>query len=69
MRRQREGATNQGKLQGILTVDFGKMAGWDGLTMFANFFQIHNTGRIRRDYVGGINTTFAFLMICSITAG
>ena len=55
----RTGTINQGKLQGILTVDFGKMAGWDGLTMFANFFQIHNTGRIRRDYVGGINTIAA----------
>jgi porin len=42
-----------------LTVDFGKLSGWDGLTMFANFFQIHNTGRIRRDYVGGINTIAA----------
>jgi porin len=27
--------------------------------MFASFFQIHNTGRIRRDYVGGINTIAA----------
>ena len=55
----RTGTIDQGKLQGILTVDFGKMAGWNGLTMFANFFQIHNTGRIRRDYVGGINTIAA----------
>src|ERR1035437_409329 len=55
----RTGTIDQGKLQGILTVDFAKMAGWDGLTMFANFFQIHNTGRIRRDYVGGINTIAA----------
>src|ERR1017187_9851453 len=34
----RTGAIDQGKLQGILTVDFAKMSGWDGLTMFANFF-------------------------------
>ena len=53
------GTIDQGKLQGILTVDFGKLAGWNGLTFFANFFQIHNTGRIRRDYVGGINTIAA----------
>ena len=52
----RTGTIDQGKLQGILTVDFGKLAGWDGLSLFANAFQIHNTGRIRRDYVGGINT-------------
>jgi porin len=55
----RTGTIDQGKLQGILTIDFGKLAGWDGLTAFANVFQIHNTGRIRRDYVGGINTIAA----------
>lgn len=53
------GTIYQGKVQGILTVDFGKLAGWDGLTAFANVFQIHNTGRMRRDYVGGINTIAA----------
>ena len=37
----------------------GKLAGWDGLTLFSNFFYIHNTGRIRRDLVGGINTIAA----------
>jgi porin len=55
----RTGTIDQGKLHGILTVDFNKLAGWEGLTGFANFFQIHNTGRIRRDYVGGINTIAA----------
>ena len=55
----RTGTIDQGKLQGILTVDFGKLAGFQGLSLFANFFQIHNTGRIRRDYVGGINTIAA----------
>ena len=55
----RTGTIVQGKLHGIVTVDFGKLAGWDGLTAFANFFQIHNTGRIRRDYVGGLNTIAA----------
>ena len=55
----RTGTIDQGKLHGILTVDLGKLAGWNGLSLFANFFQIHNTGRIRRDYVGGINTIAA----------
>ena len=55
----RTGTIDQGKLHGILTVDFGKLAGWQGLSLFVNFFQIHNTGRIRRDYVGGINTIAA----------
>ncbi len=53
------GTIDQGKLQGILTVDFDKLAGWSGLTGFANFFAIHNTGRVRRDYVGGLNTIAA----------
>jgi porin len=53
------GTIDQGKLHGILTVDFGKLAGWNGLTGFINVFQIHNTGRIRRDYVGGLNTIAA----------
>src|SRR5262245_13245756 len=55
----RVGTIYQGKLQGFLEVDFAKLAGWQGLTLFANMFQIHNTGRIRRDYVGGINTIAA----------
>jgi porin len=55
----RTGTIDQGKFHGILTVDFGKLAGWQGLSGFVNFFQIHNTGRIRRDYVGGINTIAA----------
>jgi porin len=55
----RTGTIDQGKLHGILTVDLEKLAGWNGLTFFANAFQIHNTGRFRRDYVGGINTIAA----------
>jgi porin len=55
----RTGTIDQGKLHGIVTVDLGKLAGWNGLTFFANVFQIHNTGRIRRDLVGGINTIAA----------
>ena len=55
----RTGTIDQGKLQGILTVDFDKLTGGTAFPFFANFFQIHNTGRIRRDYVGGINTIAA----------
>jgi porin len=55
----RTGTIDQGKLQGILTVDLGKLADWNGLSLFTNVFQIHDTGRIRRDYVGGINTIAA----------
>jgi porin len=55
----RRGTIDQGKLEGILNVDLEKLAGWSGLKFFANGFYIHNTGRIRRDYVGGINTIAA----------
>ena len=55
----KRGTINQGKLETIVMVDFGKLAGWDGLQFYANSFQIHNTGRIRRDYVGGVNTIAA----------
>lgn len=55
----RRGTIDQGKLEGQLTVDLAKLAGWQDLTLYANAFQIHNTGRIRRDYAGGINTIAA----------
>ena len=53
------GTIDQGKLEGALTIDWEKLAGIKGLSFYANFFQIHNTGRMRRDYVGGINTIAA----------
>jgi porin len=55
----RRGVIDQGKLEAALSIDFEKLAGLNGLSFFANVFQIHNTGRIRRDYVGGINTIAA----------
>jgi hypothetical protein len=33
-----------------------KLAGWKDFTIYTNGVGIYNTGRIRRDYVGGINT-------------
>jgi porin len=55
----RRGTIDQGKLEAQFTFDLEKLAGWKDLTLYANAFQIHNTGRIRRDYVGGINTVAA----------
>lgn len=55
----KRGAIDQGKLEGTLSVDLEKLAGLKGLSFFANGFEIHNSGRIRRDYVGGINTIAA----------
>jgi porin len=55
----KRGTIDQGKLEVQLSVDLEKFAGWKGLTFYANGFDIRNTGRIRRDYVGGINTIAA----------
>ncbi|MBS7812799.1 carbohydrate porin [Roseococcus pinisoli] len=53
---QRRGWVNQGLLEPSLQVDFERLAGITGLKGYLNGFFIHNTGRIRRDYVGGVNT-------------
>lgn len=52
----RTGAVFQGKLETIVKADLDKMFGLRGLSFFANTFQIHNTGGIRRDHVGSFNT-------------
>ncbi len=56
---QRQGWINQGLFEPSLEVDFEKLAGLTGLRGYVNAFFIHNTGRIRRDYVGGVNTIAA----------
>ena len=56
---QRRGWVNQGLFEPSLQVDFEKLAGFTGLQGYVNGFFIHNTGRIRRDYVGGVNTIAA----------
>jgi porin len=55
----KRGTIDQGKVEGQLSVDLAKLAGWQDLTLYANAFQTHNTGRMRRDYVGGMNTIAA----------
>lgn len=55
----KRGTIDQGKLDDQLTIDLGKLAGLQGLKFYTNVFEIYNTGRIRRDYVGGINTIAA----------
>jgi porin len=55
----RRGIIDQGKLETQLTVDLGKLAGWNDWTFYTNSFLIYDSGRIRRDYVGGMNTIAA----------
>src|SRR5882757_10623917 len=52
----RQGAVFQGKLETIVRADLEKMFGLKGLSFFTNSFVIHNTGGIRRDYIGSFNT-------------
>jgi porin len=52
----RQGGVFQGKLETILKADLEKALGLRGLSFFTNSFLIHNTGGIRRDYVGSFNT-------------
>lgn len=55
----RQGWINQGLFEPSLEVDLDKLAGLSGLRFYVNAFFIHHTGRIRRDYVGGVNTIAA----------
>jgi porin len=52
----RRGAIFDGKLEVFVNADLEKMLGARGLSAFANMFQIHGSGGISRDYVGGFNT-------------
>jgi porin len=56
---RRRGAIDQGRLEGQLTIDFETLAGLPGLKLYSNVINIHNTGRLRRDIVGSINTIAA----------
>jgi porin len=55
----KRGTIDQGKLEGQLYIDLEKLAGLKSWTFYANAFGIYNDGRIRRDYVGGMNTIAA----------
>lgn len=50
------GSVYQGKLEGFVAADLEKLIGWNGLSFYANGFQLHGSGRIARDHVGNINT-------------
>lgn len=56
---QRQGWIGQGLFEPSVEVNFERLAGLTGLRGYVNAFFIHNSGRIRRDYVGGVNTVAA----------
>lgn len=55
----RRGTIDQGKLETQIAVDLEKLAGWKDWSFYTNNFLIYDSGRIRRDYVGGLNTIAA----------
>jgi len=46
----RRGVIDQGRLEYDMTVEFEKLIGWQGLSLYTNGFLIHDTGRIRQRY-------------------
>jgi porin len=52
----RRGTIYQGRLEGQVYADLDKILGFKGLNFFANAFQLHGTGGIRRDLTGSFTT-------------
>ena len=52
----RRGAVFDGKLEAMLGIDFGRLAGLDGLTFYGNAFHLHGGGGPNRELIGGLNT-------------
>jgi porin len=52
----RRGGLYQGKLEAFTAVDFGKFAGWEGLSFFGNAFQIHRTSGMRGEHFNSLIT-------------
>jgi porin len=52
----RRGTIFDGKLEAMLGVDLGRLAGFDGLSFYANGFQLHGSSGPNRNLVGGLNT-------------
>jgi porin len=50
------GGLYAGKLEGSVSIDFEKMAGWKGLSFFGNAVQIHNTSGMRDDHFRSLIT-------------
>lgn len=52
----RRGSIYEGKLELFLNGDLEKLAGWKGLSFFANGFQIYRTGGLRDNYFESLIT-------------
>jgi porin len=52
----KRGTIFNGKLEGMVGIDFGRLAGLDGLSFYANAFQVHGSSGPNRLLIGGLNT-------------
>ncbi len=52
----KRGTVFDGKLETLIGIDFGKLAGLDGLTMFSNILQLHGDSGPGRNLLGNLNT-------------
>lgn len=52
----KRGAIFDGKFEGIVGIDFERLAGVQGLTFFSNIFQTHGNGGPGRSLVNGLDT-------------
>lgn len=52
----RRGAVFDGKLETLIGIDFGRLAGLDGLKLFANVFHLQGDGGPGRNLVNNLNT-------------
>ena len=52
----RRGTIFDGKLEAMVGIDFGRLAGLDGLSFYANGFQLHGSSGPNRILIGGLNT-------------
>lgn len=52
----RRGTIFDGKLEAMVGVDLGRLAGLEGLSFYANAFQLHGSKGPNRNLIGGLNT-------------
>lgn len=52
----RRGTVFDGKLETLIGVDLGRLAGLDGLTLYSNILQLHGDSGPGRNLVGNLNT-------------
>ena len=52
----KRGTVVGGKLEAIVGIDFGRLAGLDGLSFYSNILQLHGDSGPGRNLVGNLNT-------------